>query len=338
MNSTDFITLLKAAKSLEKWPKPEVVSARKRRTRASVTGQRVSYNAYGAIQNQGMEEQQNETAMLFKRKQSTSEEIGSKKRKENGRRFGKKGRVPARALSSDTLWEGKLGRKQLANWVQEMSEMGSLDIMSKTTQAHSTFKKITASKRDYSEFKAALLSDDESNTSSQCSEPKSSAEWMNLTPEERLNQNFRTLASVGIPLAKITELKCLQQNLVRIHMGSLMKTKFSCPACTYELEVGDIVRNDNKLECKGVIRGVLCNQIHSFSFCRNTVFSNDIGPLRHCDSCRKCVDLRTKHCNKCDQCYISRTEARYGDNNHSYCPCETGQFEEECIDDGCRLC
>mmetsp|Transcript_30569 Transcript_30569/g.58928 ORF Transcript_30569/g.58928 Transcript_30569/m.58928 type:complete len:155 (-) Transcript_30569:347-811(-) len=154
---------------------------------------------------------------------------------------------------------------------------------------------------------------------------------MSLTAEEKLEANLNVLQRLKRPISTETSGECLRHNVLRVPLQELVLRTEMCSVCLAQVSVEAIIKADNALPCPGMLKGNKCDQVHGYSFCREIMYSQDVGPLRHCIQCRKCVGKNTIHCMRCNRCYVKPT-TRFD----SACPCSQG--EEEIFDDGCDLC
>mmetsp|Transcript_20778 Transcript_20778/g.28929 ORF Transcript_20778/g.28929 Transcript_20778/m.28929 type:complete len:433 (+) Transcript_20778:139-1437(+) len=157
----------------------------------------------------------------------------------------------------------------------------------------------------------------------------SASTWSTLSNESKLDFNFQTLASMGI---KEVSSSCMKDNMINVCISDIPK-RFTCHACTNQVALDMVLKHNNKYPCEGRLAVGQCDQVHSYSFCRGALHSQDVGPLRHCTSCKRCMPLHSKHCNKCNKCYVFGSSSL---KKIPRCPCE-GLEENLVIDEGCHV-
>jgi len=157
----------------------------------------------------------------------------------------------------------------------------------------------------------------------------SASTWSTLSNESKLDFNFQTLASMGI---KEVSSSCMKDNMINVCISDIPK-RFTCHACTNQVALDMVLKHNNKYPCEGRLAVGRCDQVHSYSFCRGAIHSQDVGPLRHCTSCKRCMPLHSKHCNKCNKCYVFGSSSL---KKIPRCPCE-GLEENLVIDEGCHV-
>uniref|UniRef100_A0A7S2TSS8 Uncharacterized protein n=1 Tax=Lotharella oceanica TaxID=641309 RepID=A0A7S2TSS8_9EUKA len=171
---------------------------------------------------------------------------------------------------------------------------------------------------------AAASVDIKSSHSSSC--PKKARldrEKNNVHAHQLLMKNILLLSKYGLSLENMNRDMCIVQNLMRVHIKSLVEDRdLRCLRCTKKIALVKVLANHNRYVCT-------CGETLWYSLCSNMLCSKDIGHRKHCFHCKKCQDDRCVHCDKCDQCYIPSSK-------FSGCPCHEKvcpviQDEEACV-------
>mmetsp|Transcript_30570 Transcript_30570/g.58933 ORF Transcript_30570/g.58933 Transcript_30570/m.58933 type:complete len:167 (-) Transcript_30570:430-930(-) len=100
---------------------------------------------------------------------------------------------------------------------------------------------------------------------------------MSLTAEEKLEANLNVLQRLKRPISTETSGECLRHNVLRVPLQELVLRTEMCSVCLAQVSVEAIIKADNALPCPGMLKGNKCDQVHGYSFCREIMYSQDVG-------------------------------------------------------------